>query len=65
MAHHAIGPARHVLGMAGPCLDTWPGPRPDPARPGQIACRARHDPVRAVPDRARAGSVPGGPDGHL
>jgi hypothetical protein len=30
----AIGPARHILGLSGPCLDTCPGTRPDPPRPG-------------------------------
>jgi hypothetical protein len=65
VAQLAIRPTQHDLGLSGPCLDTCPSTRPDLARLGQISCRARHDPVHVVPDRARAGSVPSGPNGHL
>jgi hypothetical protein len=61
----AFGPARHVLGLSEPCLDTCPGKRLDPAWPEKIVCQARHDHVHAVPNQVRAGSVPDGPDGHL
>jgi hypothetical protein len=46
------------LGMS---LGTWASP----TRPEASTGRAWPDPIRTGPKRVRAGSVPGGPFGHL
>jgi hypothetical protein len=64
-AHRANGSARHDFSLCVSGLDMSLGTWVSPTRPEASTGRAWPDPIRTGPKWVRAGSVPGGPFGHL
>jgi hypothetical protein len=59
------GPARHDFSLCVPGLGMSLGTWASPTRPEASTGRVWPGPIRTGPKRVRAGSVPGGPFGHL
>jgi hypothetical protein len=64
-AHRANGPIQHDFSLCVPGLGMSLGTWASPTRPEASTDRAWPGPIRTGPKRVWAGSVPGGPFGHL